>query len=212
MDLSNLLKKIPLNRLMIYLLIFGLLPLGIVFFFFLSDLEKINSLEYGLQRVHEQALKVERKQSANIATRNFYSSADHFYIDKELETLKFLEPEIEGLKKMMENPNYIEDGQIRKRLDFLTSKQNQLTFSESNVQSTPFFQEVTETSLHPVEINVSDLKKILTLIEGREINENKVPANKPQLIFLEFKLEKKSIRENNQVYELNTKLLKREFP
>jgi hypothetical protein len=212
MDLSNLLKKIPLNRLIIYLVCLGLLPLGIVFLFFLSDLDQINSLEYALQDVQEQALRVERKQSTNIATRNLYVSADHFYIDKELETLRFLEPEIEELKKIVENPNYIEDEQTRKRLEFLTSKQNQLTYSESNVQSNPFFQEVTETSLHPVEINTEDLKKILTLIEGREINENKVPANKPQLIFLEFKLDKKNIRENSQVYELNTKLLKREFP
>jgi hypothetical protein len=212
MDLLSHLKNIPQNRLLMYLIALGLIPLCLVFFFFWSDLEKISNLEYSLESVHDMALKVERKQAENIATRNYYQGADHFYIDKELETLKFLQPEIEGLGKVVENPNFIEDDLTRKRLEFLTSKQNQLTFSETNVQTSPSFQEVTESSLHPVEVDLNDLKKILTLVEGREVDGNIVPPNKPQLIFLEFKLEKKSVRDNSQVFELNTKLLKREFP
>ncbi len=65
--------------------------------------------------------------------------------------------------------------------------------------------------MHPVEVNVSDLKKILTLIEGRKIGEFETGPQKPQLMILDFKLEKKNIRENNEVFDLNMKLLKREF-
>lgn len=212
MDLLNSLKKIPQGRLLVYLTLVGMLPLLGTAFFFWSDLDYINSFEYQLETVEELAMRVERKQISNIATLNLYRNADHFYIDKQLETLDFLEPELESLKKTVENPHFIEDEPTKKRLSFLTGKQNHLTFSESNVQSTPYFQEVTETLLHPVEINLLDLQKILTAVEGRELGPFKSSEGRPQLLILDFKLEKKNIREENQVFELNMKLLKREYP
>lgn len=212
MDLFNSLKKIPQGRLLIYLIVVGLVPILVTVFLFFSDLEYINSFEYYLENVKDLAVKVEKKQISNIATLNQYKNADHFYIDKQLETLKFLEPELDSLKKTVENPHFIEDEPTRKRLNFLTGKQNHLTFSETNVQSTPFFQEVTETLTHPVEINLTDLQKILTVIEGRDLGGFTAPEGRPQLLILDFKLEKKNIREENQVFELNMKLLKREYP
>lgn len=182
---------------------------GILFF---SSLEQVDNIELNLENVQDLAERVERKQAANIATHAKYHDADHFYIDKNLETLQLLAPELEELKRLTANPNYIEDEATRKRFDFLNSKQNHLTFSESNVQTTPFFTEVTETLLHPVEVNVSDLKKILALIEGRKIGDFETAPQRPQLQIIDFKLEKKNIRENNEVFDLNMKLLKREFP
>lgn len=212
MDLLNSLKKIPQGRLLLYLVLVGMLPLLGIGFLFWSDLDGVNSFEYHLETVEELARKVEKKQISNIATLTQYRNADHFYIDKQLETLNFLEPELDSLKKTVANPHFIEDEPTRKRLNFLNSKQNHLTFSESNVQSTPFFQEVTETLLHPVEINLLDLQKILTAIEGRDLGPYKASEGRPQLIILDFKLDKKNIREENQVFELNMKLLKREYP
>ncbi len=212
MDFLNSLKKIPQSKLLISLGVMGILPLLVIAYLFFSDLEHIHSFEYYLESIQELATKVEKKQISNIATLNQYRNADHFYIDKQLETLNFLEPELDSLKKTVENPHFIEDEPTRKRLNFLTGKQNHLTFSETNVQSTPFFQEVTETLLHPVEINLADLQKILTVIEGRDLGAYKAPEGRPQLIILDFKMDKKNIREENQVFELNMKLLKREYP
>lgn len=212
MDPVSIFAKIPQKHLLIYLLILGALPLVCVGFFFFSSLEQVDNIELNLENVQDLAERVERKQAANIATHAKYHDADHFYIDKNLETLQLLVPELEELKKLTANPNYIEDDATRKRFDFLNSKQNHLTFSESNVQTTPFFTEVTETLLHPVEVNVSDLKKILALIEGHQIGGFETAPQRPQLQILDFKLEKKNISENNEVFELNMKLLKREFP
>lgn len=212
MDSESLFAKIPQKHLLIYLLIAGLIPLLVVAFFFFSELDRIDSIAQNLENVQDTAEKVGRKQAANIATQTKYRDSDHFYIDKNLETLHFLETELDELKKLTTNPNYIEDEATRKRYDFLNSKQNQLTFTESNVQTTPFFTEVTETLLHPVEVNVSDLKKILSIIEGKEIDGFKPPPQRPQLQILELKLDKKTIRENNEVFDLNMKVLKREFP
>ncbi|MBA3236830.1 MAG: hypothetical protein H0T62_00580 [Parachlamydiaceae bacterium] len=211
MDISNTFKDIPTQRLLLYLVILGIFPFLAALFFFWSGLDRVNELEYTVQNAHELALKVERKQAANIATANSYRNADHFYIDKNLETLHFLVPEVDALTKVIENPNFIEDESTRKRFEFLKGKQNQLTFAESNVQTHPFFQEVTETLLHPVEINQTDLQQILTLIEGRDIGPFKAPQDRPQLILLNFKIDKKSIREKSEVYELSMKVLKREF-
>lgn len=212
MDSESLFAKIPQKHLLIYLLILGLVPLICVGFFFFSELDQVDNVETNLESIQDLAERVEKKQAANIATHAKYHEADHFYIDKNLETLQLLEPEFEDLKKLTANPNYIDDDVTNKRFDFLSSKQNHLTFTESNVQTTPFFTEVTESLLHPVEVNVSDLKKILALIEGKEIGEFQTAPQRPQLLILDFKLEKKNIRENNEVFDLNMKLLKREFP
>ncbi len=212
MDLFNSIKKVPQGQLLVCLVVIGMLPVLVTAYLFWSDLDYINSFEYNLENVEELATRVEKKQISNKATLNEHRNADHFYIDKQLETLTFLEPELESLKKTVENPHFIEDEPTRKRLNFLTGKQNHLTFSESNVQSTPFFQEVTETLLYPVEINLLDLQKILTVVEGRDLGAFKTPEGRPQLLILDFKIEKKSIREENQVFDLNMKLLKREYP
>lgn len=212
MDLLGSISKIPQKHLLIYLLILGLAPLLVVFCFFWVDLERVDNVQNYLEDMQDQAERIEKKQAANLATREKYQDADHFYIDKNLETLQFLTPELEGLQRLTQNPNYIEEEQTRKRLNFLSGKQNHLSFSESNVQSSAFFKEVTESLLHPVEVNLLDLKKILVLVEGREIAPYKPASGRPQLLILDFKIDKKNIRENNEVYDLNLKLLKREFP
>src|SRR5262249_902807 len=139
------------------------------------------------------------------------SDADHFYIDKHLETLSFLQPEIEGLQKALSNKNFPDDENIKKRLEFLTGPSKNMVFTEGVVQSTPQFQEVTESLVHPVEVNEDDLRTILARIEGTQIGSEAPSPNRPQLIILDFKLERKSVTEKNQVFVLNLKLLKREF-
>lgn len=99
----------------------------------------------------------------------------------------------------------------KKRLEFLTGTSNDLTFTEGVVQSNPIFQETTETLVHPVEIDTKDLRTILAKIEGTTIGNETPSPNRPQLIILDFKLEKKHVTDKNEVFLLNLKLLKREF-
>ena len=211
MMLQKIKDKIPPLRLLAYGMLLSCLPLFFVILYFLSALGELQELENQLSLVQQQALEKEKKQAINTALRNHYRDADHFYIDKHLETLTFLEAEIESLQKISNNPNYPEDENIKKRLDYLSGSGNSMIFSEGVVQSFPLFQETTETLVHPVEINLYDLQQILTRIEGVEMKEFSVIANRPQLIILDFKLDKKNVTEKNEIYQLNLKLLKREF-
>lgn len=206
-----MLKNVPKIRLLMYVMLAGLLPFIFVVISYWSDKSNIDDLHRTLEDMHQSALIHERKQATNISVRNHYKDADHFYIDKHVETLTFLEPEVESLQKLVNNKNFAGDEAVRKRLEQLTGTANTMVFSEGIVQSTPNFQEVTETLVHPVEINAMDLQKILSRIEGVPIGPFTPGPNRPQLVILDFKLDRKNITEKNEVFNLNLKLLKREF-
>ncbi|MFI0435367.1 MAG: hypothetical protein ACH350_06545 [Parachlamydiaceae bacterium] len=204
-------KNIPLSRLILYLLSLGALPLIFVLFLFVSQQKELKEFHESLEVIQHQALMKEKKQALNMAVRQHFHDADHFYIDKYLETLVFLEPEIEQLQKIVQDKNFADDDKIKKRLELLTSQENALVFSEGVVQTFPFFQETSETLVHAVEVNTADIKKILARIEGIKIGEYSPGPDRPQLVINEFKLDKKKINDKNEVYLLNLKLIKREF-
>ncbi|MEI8365376.1 MAG: hypothetical protein WCF65_03065 [Parachlamydiaceae bacterium] len=204
-------SSISPKRLLLYLMLAGLIPILAAWFSFSSEIDQINNLQGRLWGLQDQAFTLDRKQSANIAIRSHFHDTDHFYIDKSLETLAFLEPEIESLQQMLNNPNFPDDENIKKRLEMLSGQENSMVFTEGVVQSTPIFQEVTESLAHPVEVNVNDIQEILCHVEGVPLDGCTPPPHRPQLIVLEFKIDKKSVSENNEVFLLNLKLLKREF-
>jgi hypothetical protein len=207
----NILSSIPQNRALTYIMLLCLLPILFVIIHFFSSLGDIEQLEARLNYVQSTAVLKEQKQAQNMQIWNHYKSADHFYIDKYLESLTFLEPEVDALQKIISQKNFPDDEAIKKRLEFLTGSGNQLTFSEGAVVSYPFFQETVETLVHPVEINVDDLKNILSRVDGVTIGPYTPPAGRPQLIVLDLKLEKKKTNDKSEVYQLNMKLLKREY-
>jgi hypothetical protein len=206
-----MLSSIPPKRLMMYLMLAGLIPIFVAWFSYSSKLDRVNQLKQQVYHLQDQAFIRENKQSSNMAVRLHFSDADHFYIDKNLETLSFLEPEIESLKSMLNNPNFPDDDNIKKRIETLTGNGNSMVFTEGVVQSTPIFQEVTETLVHPIEVNVNDLRRILCNIEGIALGDCVPTPDRPQLMILDFKIDKKNVSEKNEVFLLNLKLLKREF-
>lgn len=204
-------KNIPISRFILYLLCMGLIPLFFTIFFFISRKHELEELQINLESIQYQTLIKEKKQALNLAVRQYFRDADHFYIDKYLETLIFLEPEIEQLQKIVQDKNFANDDRIKKRLEFLTTQSNALVFSEGVVQSFPLFQETFETLVHPVEVNVADIQKILARIEGTKMGPFTAGPHRPQLVITEFKLDKKKVNDKNEVYLLNLKLVKREF-
>lgn len=205
------LKQIPVNRLMMYGVLIGLLPFFVVIFLFFSKQSELAEIHQAIEMIQDQAFVKEKKQALNVAIRQHFHDADHFYIDKYLETLVFLEPEIELLQKIASDKNFADDERIKKRLEFLTTQANNMVFSEGVVQSLPLFQETVETMVHPVEVNILDLQKVLARIEGVEMGGFGPSPNRPQLVITEFNLDKKKIADKNEIYSLNLKLLKREF-
>lgn len=204
-------ENIPKNRAFLYMMLIGIVPIFIAIIAYFTQIGGVNDMIGTLQGMQQMAVMREKKQAANMSVRNHFRDADHFYIDKNLETLTFLEPEVEGLQKLLKNKNLADDDAIKKRLEFLTGTSNNMVFSEGVVQSTPSFQETIETLVHPVEINNSDLQRILARIEGVNIGTDTASPNRPQLIVQEFKLDRKSLSDKNEVFILNIKLLKREY-
>jgi hypothetical protein len=192
-------------------MIAGLLPVILAVLHFYTNVNAVNALSNELEVLQLAALTREKKQSQNMSIRENYKNADHFYIDKHLETLTFLEPEAEELQKLVVNRNYAGDEAVKKRLEFLTGPGNSLLFSESNIETFPFFKETVSTLVHPVEINNADLMEILSLVEGQPIGPYKPGPNRPQLIILDFKIDRKEATDKNDVYVLNMKLLMREY-
>lgn len=204
-------STIPLNRLLLYIMLLALLPAALIFILFQSPIELRRSLENEINSASQRALLFEKKQAVNLALRQQFLDADHSYIDKYLESLTLLEPEIEALQQVVRGRHLAENETINKRLDLLSGKGNKIAFSEGVVESYPYFQDTAETLTHPVEIDIDDLQKILSTVEGMKIGPNEPPPGRPELIILDFKLEKKNVTPNNQAFLLNMKLLKREF-
>lgn len=205
-----MLKNIPRQRLLIYGLLFSFFPLLLLVFNFYERIKDLNQLENNISMLHHKMENYERKQMINQATIDHYRQADHFYIDKYLETLHFLKPEVENLQTIVNNPNFAFDDTVKKRLDHLTQK-NRLVFVEGTVQSYPQFQETVETIVQSVEVDVEDLQEMLSRIEEICINSYNPPPNPPQLLILDFKIDRQRLFENNEIYNLHLKLLKREF-
>lgn len=204
-------KGIPQKRLVAYLLVLGLLPIIAVCMHIGSQLATARELTASLPELTDYALIKEGKMSHNRTVRAHYTDADHFYIDKQLESLTFLEDEVEGLNELASLSSYGNHPAMKRRLDFLTGQENRLIFTEGVVQSYDGFQETQETLLHPIEVNGEDLKKLLARIEGRDIGPYSASPDRPQLIITDFKLDKKNTFGSNEVFILNLRLLKREF-
>lgn len=202
--------SMPLNRMITYTLIAAFVPFLFVVVSFFSNNGYLNDLEEKIAQVERLALQQEKRQAQNLTVIRHYRDADHFYLDKRLESIPLLENEVEALQKIVSHKNFMGDEDVKKRLEYLTST-NHLHYSEGVVQTYPQFQETTETLITPVEVNVQDLQKILSLVEGVKIDNFEAPKDRPQLIILDFKLDKKKLQEKNEVFLLNMKLLKREY-
>lgn len=129
--------------------------------------------------------------------------ADRDYIEKELESLKFLNPEVKKIQALLHtdptNTTLIE------RLQFLESAQNLLLFREQNFQRLDGFQEVEVIQDHPVEMNRDDLKTLLTRIENQNF------GNPPDLMIKKFELVKKPMSSTEETYLINLELTKFEI-
>ena len=204
-------QNIPQNRLLIYLLSLGLIPLLAATLYMSSSQQQIQTVSDNLFAAQEAALLKEGKQALNRRVKAFYKDADHFYIDKQLESIVLLETEINDLKKVAEGQMVGENKKLSERLDFLTQPDNQLSFTEGAVQSFDGIQEVTETLVRPVQVDLDDLHKILSRIEGTAIGGHAPPQGRPQLLVLDFKIEKKNVSGDHEAFTLYTRLLKREF-
>lgn len=202
-------EPIPQNRLIIYLLLLGFLPVVFALWWNHAQTKELNFLRISIGETENAALLQESKQMVNLSVIENFRNGDRFYIDKNIEPIPLLQPELEVLKNISKQSNFIENESVKNRLDFLQSK-NKIKFAEGSVQTYPLFSETLETLDQPIQVNVDDLTHILSMIEGVPIDTHTPITNPPQLIITDFKIEKKE-DSGNETYLLNLKLLKREF-
>lgn len=202
-------NSIPKARLVLYIIILGIFPILVSIFQLYTQNKGLSSLSIIMNQIQDTASLQESKQATNLAVRDHYINADHFYIDKYIESIPLLSQEMQILKKISEQNHLVEEESVKKRLAYLAGT-NKINFTEGAVDTFSYFTETTESLLQSVEADTADIENILSKIEGVKIGEFSPGPNRPQLIFTDFKFEKKSLGEN-EVFLLNMKFLKREF-
>ena len=203
-------EKIPHSRQVVYLLILGLFPLlGVIYNYILKKehLETLNS-ELSLACVNT-ALR-NQKEALNRFVKTSFQSKDRYFLEKQLGSMKLLNHETHYLQKLTTFSFHPEEEQLKRRFQFITSKDNQFSFVESQEKRYLGFVETIEATIHPVEVDLKDLQKVLAQIEGAPFNFKNQSANRPQLIITDFQMSKKK-NLLQETYALQLKILKREY-
>lgn len=202
--LKKIINSLPLNRLLIYLALLGSLPVFFAIFHYSMKKKEWDEVSQQLLGIQSFAVQTARKQALNRAVRTVYADIEQFYLENQLESLAFLKKEKEALEHLLNNPTFTGNEAAEKRYAFLSSEANRFEWIQGSTQVIEGIQQSDLLLAHPVEIDAQDLKEILMRIEGSR-------KAKPQLIVTDFKLNKKELSGGNEVFELNMKLLKREF-
>jgi hypothetical protein len=201
---KKLIATLPVNRLLVYVMILGFLPIIFAALYYTKNKNEWDEVAQQILNIHHLSANAARKQSLNTAVRHAYSEADQCYLENQLEPLFFLKKEREALEQLLKGPTFTGNEAAEKRYAFLTSNANHFEWVQGSAQTAEGVQQADLFLSHPVEIDAHDLKEILIRTEGHR-------KGKPQLIVTDFKLNKKALSSGNEVFELNMKLLKREF-
>jgi hypothetical protein len=202
--------SIPQNRLIFYILVLAFIPLFLVLSHLNSQKTLQSKLNFHLSSLLQDVTAQQNRELYNHITKKTFQGKDQFYLNKELESLQVLEGESEELKKILKNSFHPDEEAIRRRLHFLSSGQNAISFTEGQEKHFSNCQETLVSLAHPIEVNVSDIKKILSRIEGVEIGDQKPKESRPHLIISEFRLQKKE-GFLHETFALNLQVIKREY-
>lgn len=185
-----------------------LLPAIACLFWFQSKTDQLQELEQTIGILKTQAQEMSARQKKNDLYSAQIAEADRLYLDKHIESLTLLEPEMRRVQAMMKHQK--ESGPLARRLEFLRGGDNKICFVEEKRRSGGKMQEAEEKLHHAVEMNDEDLKKLLVLIEGVSINPYSPIQGRPQMIIRDFELIKQTAPSEEEVYVVDLKLIKRE--
>jgi hypothetical protein len=185
------------------LLLVFLLPLFSSFYAFISKKHKLAELEERALFLNAKNQKNELMQKREKQIVLQMKKADPHYIEKALQSLSFLEPEKQKWKIFL---SQIEPSiSMRERSRLLEGTGNKLEFVQQDLRREKNFTEIELSQTHPVELNEKDLKKVLSLLEGENIEQA------PQILIKSFDLRKKTIPETQESdYVLSLELITRQ--
>ena len=140
-----------------------------------------------------------------------YSQFDPYFLDTQIESLRFLTSEKERLESFFNHPAFPHKERLKARLDFLKSDENRLRFQEEGMRTTVQMKETEEKQRHPVQMDEEDLQKTLSLLEDVPLGSYTPSPASPQILIRDFRLKKQNPSSQAQVFEVEMELLKREF-
>lgn len=200
--------KKHLNTLTLWTLILCPLPLLWSLFYVFSRFQDMDQLALYADRIQTQSLQVKLAKNKEASLLQGFEHPDLHYLDKHVESLSLLLPEIKKLETL--HNEYPDDVGIAKKWQGLKSSANKIRFSEEQIRSKAPFREVEEKQEQPVEMNEEDLKRLLCLIEGVSIWPYGPKEGKPPLIIKDLKLSKKELLGKEKTFVVTLELIKRE--
>ena len=204
--IKKLLNKIPINRLILYMMVLALSPTFFIAWSALSKKEALEAKRKHLEVVQEKCFVDASKSAFNEKVRRHFFNSDPHYTEKNLGSLSFLAREKDALEKLMGQKDFPGSEALSTRHHFVTSPSNRLTFLATSLSNENQMYETEEKLKKSVELDLDDLRKVLTIIENKELE------GAPFLTITDFEIERKVLPNNAEVFELKKlKLLKREF-
>lgn len=138
-----------------------------------------------------------------------FGKSDPAFLQKQVEPLQLLEKEIAFLTEVKKRGGAEIYLPIMERLAFLQSGQNKIQFIKKSSREIFPFHETLYTLSHPVEVDLIDLGRILSLTEGVKIDEFSPHFSRPQIIIKQIELTLIDEGGDNREYLLNLELLQR---
>ncbi|HEX2582488.1 MAG TPA: hypothetical protein VHL30_00030 [Chlamydiales bacterium] len=176
-------------------------------FLLFQEKQALEIFEHQFSSIVSKSKRAFEKKGRKEKFLELHKKSDPYFLDKEIESLSFLEQEKKRLKNWLSHPAIANKEALWSRLRWLESDQNRLSFADDEMQFSKTVKETLEKQREIVELDQDDLKHLLALIEELP----PVKMNRPQLVISEFSLTKKKTELQNEVFELKMELLKREF-
>lgn len=176
------------------------IPLMIIAFYQISARERLALLEDSFATIQAHADLVNKIKETNDLAIKQMQGADSSYLSH---PIHLLEGEIRRLQTISKN-----DPNLQRRYDYL-STENQLAFLQESFKPGEIFYESSLKLKHPVDLDSEDLKKVLTFIEGVSTNLYSPKKGRPLMFVTDFKLVRKKSPVQEEIYEVDIKLLKR---
>lgn len=174
------------------------IPIFVSFSLIYLKEKKLEDKAYMIQLIGQKAKTNYLLRSSVKDFLQIHKNSDQEYIENTLETLSFLQDEVQSLKPLLNHPAF--QNSISQDRYKQLSTQNRLCFTEDQPKANKTCKETSLRQKDPIEVDKKDLATILQLIEEEK-------EKKPQLIIHNFSLEKT----NNETVFLTLDLLKRTF-
>lgn len=176
-----------------------------------QKMNQLSDLEFRYKNAIRKGKKALDQKEKKIQFLQRYSNSAPYFLDQNIESLRFLQNEASEIAEILQHPALSDKGSLQKRFAFIQGNENRLTFSEEAIRNSPTMKETEEKQRHPVQMDESDFKTILSIIEDVPIDSHLPAPNSPQMIITDLSFKKIAKILDRETLEVEMKILKREF-